>query len=93
MEALICKKCGSIDDYRTSNSGDHIRADCRQCGAYIKFLGKGGPAVCYYEKYKGWLISAITDIAWLKWLLGNVPIKPGMRVHYQDQLDKLQGLL
>jgi hypothetical protein len=38
MENVICRNCGSINDYRTSKSGPHIKAVCNSCDKYIKFL-------------------------------------------------------
>ncbi len=79
---VVCKKCGSVDDYRTSNSGPHIRADCNGCGAFIKFLpqhakqgGSARPSICYTGKYYGKPFSAITDLEWLRWCQANAPMK------------------
>ncbi len=38
MEDVICRNCGSINDYRTTQAGPHIKATCNGCDKYIKFL-------------------------------------------------------
>jgi hypothetical protein len=38
MEQIICYRCGSVNDYRTVQSGPHIKAICNGCDRYIKFL-------------------------------------------------------
>lgn len=40
MEDVICRNCGSINDYRTSNAGPHVKATCNGCDKYIKFLSQ-----------------------------------------------------
>lgn len=37
---LVCKRCGSIDDYRTRQNGPHIEAICNGCDRHIKFISK-----------------------------------------------------
>ncbi len=66
---IICKKCGSVDDYKTSQSGMHVRADCNQCGAYIKFLPQSypEPIKLHFGKYAGQKIADITDRDYLQW--------------------------
>lgn len=39
MSDLCCKKCGSIDVY-TEKKGTQTGLYCRDCGAWIKWLGK-----------------------------------------------------
>lgn len=39
-EQIICQRCGSVDDYRISISGPHLKATCNGCDYYIKFLKK-----------------------------------------------------
>lgn len=77
METITCPHCNAVDDYRTSNSGPHVRADCNQCGRYIKFLKQSyaPQSICYTGKYYGKPFSAITDLDWLRWCHANAPMK------------------
>ncbi|WP_077920468.1 hypothetical protein [Spirosoma sp. 209] len=84
-----CPKCGAVDDYRTSNSGPHIRADCNSCGSFIKFLPQHSEPICYIGKYKGTPISAITDKSWLLWVLENVMMKGTVRRQLHERLNQL----
>lgn len=40
MEEIICHRCGSVDDYKVVPSGPHLKAICKGCGKYIKFISK-----------------------------------------------------
>lgn len=43
---IICHRCGSVNDYRTVNSGPHIKAICNGCDRYIKFIPKNEVDFC-----------------------------------------------
>lgn len=43
---IICQRCGSVNDYRTVNSGPHIKAICNGCDRYIKFIPKNEVDYC-----------------------------------------------
>ena len=70
---LICKRCGSINDYSTAlnpnNNG--LAATCNGCKSFIKFIPQGKPAEFFIGKYKGSKISACNDKDYLKWFLLN----------------------
>lgn len=37
-EQIVCRQCGSIDDYRIIPSGPNMKAICNGCDRYIKFI-------------------------------------------------------
>ncbi len=37
---IHCQRCGLVDDYRTVQSGPHLKAICNGCDRYIKFISK-----------------------------------------------------
>jgi hypothetical protein len=37
-EEVVCVRCGTVDDYDTVPAGPHLKAVCKNCGKYIKFL-------------------------------------------------------
>lgn len=43
MEDIKCNRCGSVNDYYTQISGPHIKAICKNCNRYIKFITKSKP--------------------------------------------------
>ena len=59
--------------------GQHLKASCPSCGAYIKFLGQGGPPTLYFGKYKGETLAQVahTDPRYLRWLREQ-DIKPAL---------------
>jgi len=75
MQDVICNSCGSINDYRTSKSGNHIKATCNGCDRYIKFLPQGGEPTIHFGKYKDRKISSLRneeEIQYLKWAIKNI---------------------
>lgn len=46
MNQIICQRCGSVNDYRTVQSGPHIKAICNGCDRYIKFMKKSDIDFC-----------------------------------------------
>lgn len=40
MNDIVCPRCGAVNEYNTTKSGPHTRADCSRCGKYIKFIPK-----------------------------------------------------
>jgi hypothetical protein len=100
MGTLLCKKCGSIDDVHIKNNPPHYTAYCK-CGAYIKHTGANPNAPMntqsdnahlknYIGKYKGLLISEISDESWITWVLAN---NDTMNYKYRQAFsDRLQEL-
>jgi hypothetical protein len=85
---LICKKCGSIDDYEIRNAGPHHTAYCNGCGAYIKHVAVNEPQF-YFGKYKGELVSEITDKQYLEWCLGAVKLSKVMQDAVMERIADL----
>lgn len=40
MKSIICLRCGLIDDYDLFKANMHLKAVCRSCGKYIKFVAQ-----------------------------------------------------
>lgn len=38
INLIVCKNCGTVDDYYTRRNGPHIEAKCKSCDKHIKFL-------------------------------------------------------
>lgn len=85
---ITCKKCGLIDDYRTELKNGQNTAFCNGCGAYIKNIPYA-KSKFYFGKYKGELVSDVTDIEYLSWFLKNVKCSPKMIEDIENQLYKL----
>jgi len=73
MEDIICKNCGSVNDYTTEHSGPHLKAVC-SCGAFIKFLPQEQPKI-WFGKYVRTPIKDIIDLSYLNWLVDNRIVK------------------
>lgn len=41
MEKVTCLRCKTTDEYTVTVSGPHLKATCKNCGTYIKFLPQG----------------------------------------------------
>jgi hypothetical protein len=95
METIICQHCGSTD-YITTETGPHLKASCKACGKYIKFLPqhKSKP-ILYFGKYKGREIPSMTleeEIQYLKWMLKTCDLKVNARVDIENHLRSLNRL-
>lgn len=64
MEVIVCKRCGSVNDYRTEQAGPHIKAICNGCNLYIKFVSQAKESsvqdkiIKHLEKC-GWWVTKI----------------------------------
>jgi hypothetical protein len=96
MVQLTCPHCGAVNDYTTSLSGPHLRADCNQCKRYIKFLPQEtSKPILYFGKYKGREISSMNsqeELNYLKWLFSQSDLKPKLKADIEQQLKRLNQL-
>jgi uncharacterized protein (DUF3820 family) len=68
---IVCKKCGSVDNYRTELKSNQMCAYCNDCGTYIKNIPYSQPKL-HFGKYAGIYISDITDLQYLNWVVNNL---------------------
>lgn len=78
MEEVVCKNCGSVNDYRTERKSNNDVAYCNGCGKYIKNIPRNEP-MFYVGKYKNIPISAIEDMGYLKWALKEMRLTANIR--------------
>jgi hypothetical protein len=75
-EPLTCHGCGwhgPASDSILTRSGDlHIRADCPDCGRYLKFVAQHEPTL-FFGKYRGKTVAEIAaaDRGYLEWLVSD----------------------
>lgn len=70
---IVCKKCGSINDYKTQLKNNQNTAWCNVCGSFIKNIPYAEPAL-YFGKYKGRKIKSLTtpeETQYLHWLINS----------------------
>ena len=73
METIVCKQCGSIDDYSTEMKSNQNVATCNGCGAFIKNIAYNPPAL-YFGKYNGKAIKDYfthEEVNYLHWVRNN----------------------
>jgi len=92
MEDVTCRRCGSINNYSTSTSGKHLRADCKKCGEYIKFLPHEAPKF-YFGKYKGSTIREVDDLEYLKWAVKANTLKGRSKEAATIRIEQLENEL
>ena len=90
---VVCKNCGSINDYHTIMKSGQKTAWCNGCGSYIKNIPQGGEPVMHFGKYKGTLISEMTDLSYLNWLLENTRQSQLYRYAIQERIRSLRESL
>lgn len=89
---IVCKKCGTIDDYRTIDNNQHKMAYCNSCDAWIKNMPYKDPQF-YFGKYKGQYIAHVNDLFYLKWVRDNVKMAVHMRNAVNDRIYSLETML
>jgi len=78
---IICGTCNS-QEYRTAPSGPHLKAVCKKCGSFIKFIPKPfdtekmnwDEQKIYFGKYKDRLFKDIAkeDPNYIRWMAENL---------------------
>lgn len=92
MENIVCKKCGSINDFQKVQAGKHLKAICNGCDSYIKFLPLGNPPKIHFGKFTGREIYTLIEkpeVEYLNWLLNQNFIKPKLRTDIESHLKSL----
>lgn len=69
---VTCKNCGNIDDYSITVKANNHMAFCNGCGKFIKNIAYNSPKF-YVGKFKGKLVSEVTDKSYLQWFLTTNP--------------------
>lgn len=89
---ITCKKCGS-KEYRTEESGQHIKAICSNCDSYIKFLPQNREVITMpFGKFKDQEIKLLTTkehVEYLNWMLKNVKLSHSVRIAIESRLNSL----
>jgi len=90
---IVCRKCGSIDDYWTKQVTNNLVATCISCGAYIQNIAYDVPKM-YVGKFKGMDIKSINDIGYLKWAHENMnSLTRRQKDAVHEQIIRLENLL
>jgi len=87
--AIVCKKCGLVNDYKTRQNAQHVEAICNGCDSHIKFLPMKEPAL-YVGKYKGVPIKTIEDLNYLQWAFNTLRLSESVRDAVQARIRQLQ---
>jgi len=85
---VICRNCGSIDDYWTEFKNGQQVATCNGCNKYIKNIPYQLPKF-YVGKYKGETISSNTDLNYLKWFLEKTNPKANIKTAVEERINQL----
>jgi len=78
---VICKNCGTMNDYRTEKKANNLLAYCLSCGAYIKNIPYTEPAI-HFGKYKGKFIKDYhtrDEVRYLQWAYQNIKLNESVR--------------
>lgn len=86
---IQCNGCKSYE-YTTIKSGIHLRANCAKCGKYIKNLPQNNAIEKIpFGKFKDTLISEITDLKYLVWIVQKLDVKGSLLVTIQERIKEL----
>lgn len=87
---IVCKNCGSVNDYRTEMKNGQNVAHCNACGKYIKNIPYNPHPKLYFGKYKDRLIKDIEDLNYLQWLIDGNVLKANTRRAVIDRIAQLK---
>ena len=76
MEDIVCKNCGTVDDYTLEMKSNQNVATCNGCGKFIKNVAYNPPAL-YFGKYSGKAIKDYftpDEVNYLHWIRNNPDI-------------------
>lgn len=85
---IICKNCGSIDDYRIGKKANNLVAYCNGCDQFIQNLPYSPPSL-HFGKYKGCIIQNIHDLDYLQWVINNVRLSDLNKAAVLKQINSL----
>lgn len=88
-EIIVCKRCGTSDDYHIEVKSNNHCAYCNGCGMFLKNIPYTEPAL-YFGKYKGMKISDIHDKPYLEWLMANVQLKGHIKEAVIEQINAIK---
>lgn len=84
---IVCKRCGTVNNYTVEIKSNNHCAYCNQCGGFIKNLPYAEPSF-YFGRYKNIKVSDVDDVPYLQWFIDNIKdIKDTFREAIQDQIN------
>lgn len=90
---IVCKNCGSVDDYSTEKKSHNVVATCNTCGKFIKNIPYDKPRM-HFGKYRDAAIEEINDLSYLQWAEGNLNnISERVRTAIRERINTLSNLL
>lgn len=93
MEDIVCKSCGTINEYTVERKANNDVATCKACGHFIKNIPYQKP-MFYFGKYAGKPIEEFSgkEIEYLYWVRNNPDLWPKLPKRLQDAIIKHLGL-
>jgi ribosomal protein L34E len=90
---VVCRNCGSVDNYITEFKGNQNVAHCNSCGKFIKNIPYKEPTL-YFGKYKDKKVSEIQDMQYLQWLIDKSVVRANIKDAVVKQIEriKIQGV-
>ena len=90
-EELACKRCGcvsSVEDCTYKENNARVRADCPECGAFIKFMRQS--VVSRLFDFTSRKMELITEISSgiLAWYLQKGKLKPDVEAEVREEIVK-----
>lgn len=73
---IVCRSCGSVDDYQIIEKNGQKTAWCKSCDSWIKNIPYSEPSL-WFGKYSGTPVNDIADLSYMEWLIKNDVVKPG----------------
>src|SRR4051812_12897154 len=86
---VICKNCGSVNDYHIARKANNDVAYCNGCDKYIKNIPQRNAPMLHFGKYKGQFIKDIEDVSYLEWVRDKVKLSESTRFALLERIKSL----
>lgn len=68
----------------------NIKATCKRCKSYIKFLPQDEHPKIHFGKYKGIEIRKMSDLKYLRWMLESAKLNKRTEIAIRDRINELK---
>lgn len=91
----VCGWHGPAGDAKVWRQGQHLRADCPECGTYLKYLAQSIPKL-FFGKFKGKPVDEVAreDPRYLAWVLdkSNIRLTQSLRRSIAQALGRTEQM-
>lgn len=92
MDDIVCRQCGTLNDYHVIEKGVQHTAFCNSCGAYIKNIPYATKLCLYFGRYKEVDLNDFNTpdhISYLRWCKNTPDLWVKLKPKIKDKINSL----